>query len=55
MLVIGGPNTVTGAVVGAFVVTAAFESLRALEGAINRAGLFREQVVGLTEIRWPSP
>ena len=50
MLVIGGPNTVTGAVVGAFVVTAAFEGLRALEGAVNRAGLFREQVVGLTEL-----
>jgi branched-chain amino acid transport system permease protein len=50
MLVIGGPNTVTGAVAGAFVVTAAFEGLRALEGAINRAGIFREQVVGLTEL-----
>lgn len=50
MLVIGGPNTVTGAVVGAFVVTATFESLRALEGAINRMGIFREQVVGLTEL-----
>jgi branched-chain amino acid transport system permease protein len=50
MLVIGGPNTVTGAVLGAFVVTAAFESLRALEGAINRAAVFREQVVGLTEV-----
>ena len=50
MLVIGGPNTVTGAVAGAFVVTAAFEGLRALEGAVNRAGLFREQVVGLTEL-----
>ncbi len=50
MLVIGGPNTVTGAVAGAFVVTAAFEGLRTLEGAINRAGVFREQVVGLTEL-----
>ena len=50
MLVIGGPNTVTGAVVGAFVVTAAFEGLRALEGAINRMGLSTEPVVGLTEL-----
>ena len=38
MLVIGGANTVTGAVVGAFIVTAAFEGLRALEGAINQGG-----------------
>ena len=50
MLVIGGANTVTGAVVGAFIVTIAFESLRALEAALNRAQLFSEQVVGLTEI-----
>lgn len=50
MLVIGGPNTVTGAVLGAFLVTAAFEGLRALEGAINRAALSTEPVVGLTEL-----
>jgi branched-chain amino acid transport system permease protein len=50
MLVIGGPNTVTGAVVGAFIVTAAFESLRALEARINESGIFSDQVVGLTEI-----
>lgn len=50
MLVIGGPSTVTGAVVGAFAVTTAFEGLRAVEAGINRAGLFAEQVVGLTEV-----
>ena len=50
MLVIGGAGTVTGAVAGAFVVTIAFEALRALEGAINRADLFVEQVVGMTEL-----
>lgn len=50
MLVIGGPNTVTGAVLGAFVVTTAFEGLRAVEGAINRAAIFSDQVVGLTEV-----
>jgi branched-chain amino acid transport system permease protein len=50
MLVIGGPNTVTGAVAGAVVVTAAYEALRAVEGAINQAGIFREQVVGLTDL-----
>jgi branched-chain amino acid transport system permease protein len=50
MLVIGGANTVTGAVIGAFIVTAAFETLRAVEGAMNRAQIFSEQVVGLTEV-----
>lgn len=50
MLVIGGPRTVTGAVLGALVVTTAFEGLRAIEAGINRAGLFAEQVVGLTEV-----
>ncbi len=50
MLVIGGANTVTGAVIGVFIVTAAFETLRAVEGALNRAQIFTEQVVGLTEV-----
>ena len=50
MLVIGGANTVTGAVAGAFIVTAAFEGLRAVEAALNRAHIFSEQVVGLTEV-----
>jgi len=50
MLVIGGPRTVTGAVLGVFIVTVVFESLRALEGAINQAQIFSEQVVGVTEI-----
>jgi branched-chain amino acid transport system permease protein len=50
MLVIGGANTVTGAVIGAFIVTAVFEGLRAVEAALNRAQIFSEQVVGLTEV-----
>ena len=50
MLVIGGPRTVTGAVVGVLVVTASFESLRALEGAINRAQILSEPLVGMTEL-----
>lgn len=50
MLVIGGPRTVTGAVLGAFLVTAAFESLRTVEGWINRAGLLNDPIVGLTEL-----
>lgn len=50
MLVIGGPHTISGAVFGAFIVTFAFEGLRALEAGINQAQIFTEQVVGLTEI-----
>jgi branched-chain amino acid transport system permease protein len=50
MLVIGGPNTVSGAVLGAFIVTGAFEGLRAVEAQINEMGVFSDQVVGLTEI-----
>ena len=50
MLVIGGPSTVSGAVLGAFVVTFAFEGLRALESAINLAEVFPRPVVGLTEV-----
>jgi branched-chain amino acid transport system permease protein len=50
MLVIGGANTVTGAVVGTFLVTAAYESLRGLEGLINEAKIASEPVIGLTEI-----
>lgn len=50
MLVIGGANTVTGAVVGTFLVTAAYESLRGIEGLLNEAKLTNEPVIGLTEI-----
>ncbi len=50
MLVIGGPNTVTGAVIGTLIVTIAYESLRTVEGALNAAAIFQSQVIGLTEI-----
>ncbi|MXQ10620.1 branched-chain amino acid ABC transporter permease [Microvirga makkahensis] len=50
MLVIGGANTVTGAVIGTFLVTGAFEGLRAIEGALNSARIFSEQVIGITEV-----
>ncbi|MRX50439.1 branched-chain amino acid ABC transporter permease [Paracoccus sp. S-4012] len=50
MLVIGGANTVSGAVIGTFVVALAYEGLRALEGALNTAKITANPVVGLTEI-----
>lgn len=50
MLVIGGANTVTGAVIGTLIVTFAYEALRAIEAGVNEAGIMSEQVIGLTEI-----
>jgi branched-chain amino acid transport system permease protein len=50
MLVIGGANTVTGAVIGTFIVTAAYEGLRGIEGLLNEAKVMDEPVIGLTEI-----
>ena len=50
MLVIGGTMTVSGAVFGTFVVTAAFESLRMTENAINIAQILPFRIIGLTEI-----
>lgn len=50
MLVIGGANTVTGAVIGTFIVTIAYEGLRGIEGVLNEAKLTGEPVIGLTEI-----
>lgn len=50
MLVIGGASTVSGAVLGTFIVSFAFEGLRAIEGGLNRAQIFADQIVGLTEV-----
>ncbi|MCU0936888.1 MAG: branched-chain amino acid ABC transporter permease [Gammaproteobacteria bacterium] len=50
MLVIGGPLTVTGAVVGTVAVTLCFEGLRATENAINMAQVLPTPLVGLTEL-----
>ncbi len=50
MVVIGGPSTVTGAVLGTILVASTFESLRALENGLNRAEFMSTQIVGLTEV-----
>ena len=50
MLVIGGPMTVSGAVLGTFAVTFVFEGLREAESSINAAEIFARPVVGLTEV-----
>lgn len=50
MLVIGGPATVTGAVVGTICVTVAFQGLRAVESWINISQIFSFPIVGLTDV-----
>ena len=50
MLIIGGTRSVSGAVVGALVVTAIFEGMRGIENAINLSDAFPFTVSGLTEV-----
>jgi branched-chain amino acid transport system permease protein len=54
MLVIGGPNGVSGAVVGAVLVTALREVLRSVENNVNTSKIFSEilpsGLVGFTEV-----
>ena len=50
MLVIGGPYSVSGAVVGTLVVTAAREILRAIENYVNILRIFPEGFFGFTEV-----
>lgn len=50
MLVIGGANTVTGAVAGTVLITVAYEGLRGTEGALNATTIGNGQIIGLTEI-----
>ncbi len=50
MLVIGGTSSVSGAVVGAVVVTFLREALRGIENSVNIAGLLPNNLVGFTEV-----
>lgn len=50
MLIIGGTGSVSGAVVGALVVTAIFEGIRGIENAINLSAFIPFTVPGLTEV-----
>jgi branched-chain amino acid transport system permease protein len=50
MLVVGGTQGVSGAVVGTVLVTFAREGVRAIENAINLNRLLPFEVVGLTEV-----
>ncbi len=50
MLVIGGPSSVSGAVIGTLIVTAAREVLRAIENYINILQIFPGGFFGFTEV-----
>ena len=50
MLIVGGPRTVSGAVIGTAVVTLLFQGLRTFENELNLRQVFDFQVVGLTEV-----
>ena len=50
MLVIGGPYSVSGAVIGTLVVTTAREVLRAIENYVNILQIFPEGFFGFTEV-----
>lgn len=50
MLIVGGPRTVTGAVLGVLVVTLVHEGLRMAENAISITGSLPFGTIGMTEI-----
>lgn len=50
MLVIGGPYSVSGAVIGTLTVTGARELLRAIENHVNILGIFPQGFFGFTEM-----
>lgn len=49
MLVIGGPATVSGAVIGTLIVTVVYQSLRWVENSLNIHQVFSGNVAGLTD------
>jgi branched-chain amino acid transport system permease protein len=50
MLVVGGPLSISGAVIGTVLVTVAREGVRAIENTINLNHLLPFEVIGLTEV-----
>jgi branched-chain amino acid transport system permease protein len=49
MLVIGGPATVSGAVIGTLIVTVVYQSLRWVENSLNIHQVFPGNIAGLTD------
>jgi len=50
MLVIGGAGSISGATVGAVIITVMREVLRQFEGYLNNSGVINFEVYGLTEV-----
>ncbi len=50
MLVVGGQASVSGAVVGAVLITGIFEGLRAIENTVNMSGMLEGTLAGFTEV-----
>lgn len=50
MLVIGGMNSVSGAVVGTVAITVIFEGLRSIENAVNMSDILPGTMAGFTEL-----
>lgn len=50
MLVVGGPGSVSGAVIGTVVVTFLREGLRFIENSVNISGILPNGLVGFTEV-----
>lgn len=50
MLIVGGPQTVSGTAIGVLIITIATESLRQMENALGTSSWFPFDTVGMTEI-----
>ncbi len=50
MLVIGGPATVTGAVMGTIIVTVVYQTLRWIENTLNVEQVFPTNIAGLSDV-----
>jgi ABC-type branched-subunit amino acid transport system permease subunit len=50
MLIVGGMGSVSGAVAGTVLITAAFEALRAVENEVNASDLLPRAFSGFTEV-----
>ena len=50
MLVVGGPGSVSGAVIGTVIVTFVFEGLRGIENSVNLSSSIPTTLVGFTEV-----
>lgn len=50
MLIVGGPQTITGATLGVIIITVVYEGLRSVENNLSLSGALPFKTVGMTEI-----